>query len=150
MLWPNVLGQSGTASPAPVFVTSPPRTMSAPVVAIAEGDGQRVRQLPKEDDGEQHCGTEAELTAGCEPPGYRRQRAGDGADQHAERAARLERRVRAEIEDGGGEGESGHRDADADGEIRHTPRREDAGEKERLQGLEPGVPQRAPARAPPE
>ncbi len=80
----------------------------------------RVRQLPEEDDGEQHRGSEPEVAARREPPGHRRQRAGDGADQHAERATGLQRRVRAQIEDGGGEGEPGHRDADADGEIRHT------------------------------
>src|SRR5213593_4513806 len=31
MLYPNVLGQSGTARAAPVFVTSPPRRMSTHV-----------------------------------------------------------------------------------------------------------------------
>src|SRR5258706_14406963 len=33
MLWPNVVGQSGTARAAPVLVTSPPKTMSTPVAA---------------------------------------------------------------------------------------------------------------------
>src|SRR2546429_3802000 len=33
MLWPNVVGQSGTARAAPVFVTRPPKTMSTPVAA---------------------------------------------------------------------------------------------------------------------
>src|SRR5688572_5596307 len=33
MLWPKVLGQSGTASAAPVFVTSPPKRMSTNVAA---------------------------------------------------------------------------------------------------------------------
>src|SRR6185436_48661 len=33
MLWPKVVGQSGTASAAPVFVTSPPNKISTSVAA---------------------------------------------------------------------------------------------------------------------
>src|SRR5262245_57541818 len=117
------------------------------VVAIEPSDRERVRQLPEEDDGKQHGGAQTELAARREPAGHRRQRAGDGAHQHAERAARFERRVGAEIEDGRGEGEPGHGHADTGGEIRHTRRREHAREEERLEGLEPAVRQRAPSRA---
>src|SRR5262249_3479436 len=45
------------------------------------------------------------------------------------------------------EREPGYRDADTDGEIRHTGRRQYAGKEQRLERLEPVVRQRAPSRA---
>src|SRR4030095_3578674 len=48
MLWPNVLGQSGTASAAPVLVTRPPRRMSTPVAAsVMSARGYATRSPPR-------------------------------------------------------------------------------------------------------
>ena len=106
-----------------------------------------MRELPEERDREQDRGAEIEVTARRDPPGHRRQRAGDRADQHAERAARLERRVHTEIEKGRAESEGAGGDPDREGQIHDARRRERGGEEQRLERLEPTVRERAPSRA---
>src|SRR3990170_4679120 len=47
MLYPNVLGQSGTASAAPVFVTSPPTRISTSVAAAVTSARRCVTAIPR-------------------------------------------------------------------------------------------------------
>ena len=46
MLWPKVVGQSGTARAAPVLVTRPPKTISTPVAAAVSTASRCVRLTP--------------------------------------------------------------------------------------------------------
>src|SRR5215813_2562549 len=105
-----------------------------------------MRKLPEEQNSEQHRGAEAEVTAGRDPPGHRRQCAGDRADQDACRAAHLQRCVRAYIKDGGAQGQNGNGHPHARGEVDDAERRQRAGEDECLERLEPTIGQRPMSR----
>jgi hypothetical protein len=102
-----------------------------------------VRELPEKQDAEQHRGAQADVTAGRDPAGHRRQGTRDCADQDACRASDLERRVRAYIKEGGAQGQDGNGHPDARGEVGNAERCQPAREDECLQRLDPAVRQRA-------
>src|SRR6266481_5932580 len=77
------------------------------VLAVEVADRERMRDLPEEHYACEHPGLRPQLTIGCGPARYRRQRTRDGTRDHRERRDGLERRVDEQIDDGDRSGDLG-------------------------------------------